>query len=158
MNKNLILLILFAIIVIPVFLLLQNKILLPSKQTETPKQSITIDGHTFSLLLAKTEAEKEKGLSGKSSISQDTGMLFIFDKADFYDFWMKDMEFPLDIIWINKDKIVTIQDDLQPATTTDVTLIPRFKSIAPADRVLEINAGLAKKYNFKNGDTVKISL
>lgn len=158
MNRNLVLLVLFAIIVIPAFLLIQNQLLSKTQQSLRSGPNILIDGHIFSLLLAKSEAEKEKGLSDRASVDMNTGMLFIFDKEGNYDFWMKRMRFPLDIIWMNKNKIVTIAEDLQPATSSDDTEIPRFKSVVPADTVLEINSGLSKKYNFKVGDSVKINL
>src|SRR4051812_34888171 len=55
----------------------------------------------FNLLVAKSETERQKGLSGRKSLSQNQGMIFIFDHPDKYGFWMKDMLFPIDIIYIN---------------------------------------------------------
>ncbi len=115
--------------------------------------TVTIDNATFSVMVAKTEADREKGLSGRNSMPQTEGMIFLFDKPDNYSFWMKDMKFPLDMIFINKDKIVDIFPSVPIKNQTDMET-PREK----ADSVLEINAGLVKKYNFKIGDLVKTSL
>ena len=120
-------------------------------------KTISIDGQTFNIQIANTEAEKEKGLADRQNLAQDSGMLFPFDRPDYYGFWMKGMLIPLDIIYFNKDKIVTIVNDIQPPTPANNQL-PIFKPVSPADSVLEINAGLSKKYNFQVGDSVKFSL
>ena len=81
-------------------------------------------------------------------------MLFPFEKADYYSFWMKNMKFPIDIIYINKNHIVTIHQNIKPPKTKEESL-PIYKPEDPSDTVLEINAGLSEKYKFKKGDTVK---
>ena len=125
----------------------QNKFKLGTQTT------VTIDNQTFTVDTAKTEADQEQGLSGRQSLAKDHGMLFIFNKPDIYRFWMKDMKFPLDIIYIKNDKITTILDNLQnPSSPSDY--LPVYQPDQPSDRVLEINAGLARKNNFKVNDTV----
>ena len=115
----------------------------------------TINNQAFTLFVAKTPQEKEIGLSEKTSLAENSGMLFVFDKVDYYSFWMKTMKIPIDIIYINKDKIVTIIENSQPPKSLSENL-PIYKPDEPADKVLEINAGLSKKYGFKKGDFVKI--
>lgn len=155
--RQAIILIVLALIIIPVVILFQN---FGSKtaQQQITKPYLTINGHNLKLELANSTDQKIKGLSGRISLPQDNGMLFIFDKPDIYDFWMKGMKFPLDIIWIYKNKIVTIEDNLEPTAEIDPLKIPRVRSVLPSDTVLEINAGLAKKYNFKINDQVTIAL
>lgn len=137
--------------------LVQNKSQDKQLQKSPSNPTIAIDNQIFNLLVATTLPEQELGLSKRQSMPSNVGMLFIFDKPDYYGFWMKDMLFPLDIIFIKNDKIVTIVNDLQyPKNNTSKLQI--FKPAQPADKVLEINAGLTRKYNFKLGDTVKISL
>lgn len=114
----------------------------------------TINSQTFNLIAAKSAKDKEIGLSNKNSLPQNTGMIFIFDKADFYSFWMRNMKFPIDILFINGNKIVTIFQNAQPQKNE--VSIPIYKSKEPADKVLEINAGLSQKYNIKEGDIIKI--
>ena len=115
--------------------------------------TVTIQGHVFNVTVAKTPQEKETGLSQKTSLAQDSGMLFPFDTPDFYSFWMKNMKIAIDIIYINKDHVVTVFDNLQPPKSPDENL-SIFKPDEPADKVLEINAGLSQKFGIKKGDKV----
>ena len=112
----------------------------------------TIDKNTFKLLIAKTSQEKELGLSKRDSLPKDTGMLFLFDSADYYAFWARDMRFPIDIIFINNDKIVTIFKDIKPQKDQNNLPILRPKEVS--NLVLEINAGLSEKYKFHEGDLI----
>lgn len=125
----------------------------PSVFKKTP--TATINNQAFNLKVAKTNEEKQTGLSNLSSLPQDQGMIFPFGKPDYYSFWMRDMKFPIDIIYIKENKIVTIYENLQPPKTKGETP-PIYRPDEPSDTVLEINAGLSKKYNFKKGDAVKI--
>jgi len=115
--------------------------------------TVTIDNVTFNVLVSKTQEDREKGLSGRDFLPQDEGMIFLFDKPDYFSFWMKGMKFPLDMIFINNSKIVAIFRNVPIQNPTD-TENPHLI----ADKVLEINAGISKKNNFKVGDFVKISL
>jgi uncharacterized protein len=124
-------------------------ILVPLKGTLT----VTIDNHVFKVAKAASQKEREIGLSETKSISQDQGMLFLFDKPDYYPFWMKNMEFSIDIIYISNDTIVTIKENAQPPKNKENSII--YTPAKPSDKVLEIQSGLSKKYNFKNGDKVK---
>ncbi|MBI2074867.1 MAG: DUF192 domain-containing protein [Candidatus Levybacteria bacterium] len=121
--------------------------------SKTP--TATVNNQKFNLLIPKTTSDKEIGLSKYSSLPQNTGMLFIFERADFYSFWMRDMKFPIDIIFIKGDKIATIYENVQPPKSKDES-IPLYKPTSASDKVLEINANLSKKYNIKEGNTVKI--
>jgi len=118
----------------------------------TPEKTVTIHNQTFTVSIASTIQEQEKGLSGRTSLPQNQGMYFPFSSSGFYAFWMKEMKFPLDIIFINNGKVVTVYKDLQPARSDNP---PIYKPYQPANAVLEINAGLASKYTISDGDTVK---
>ncbi len=113
-----------------------------------------INNHEFKLILAKTEGEKQVGLSKYKSLSEDSGMLFVFDKEGEYSFWMKDMKFPIDIIYIRNGKIVTIYENTKNPKSPSEDLII-YKPTESADKVLEINAELSKKYGFALGDSVE---
>ena len=114
----------------------------------------TIDNHIFKLIIAGSQKEKEIGLSETKSLPEDQGMLFPFEKPDYYSFWMKNMKIPIDIIYINKDEIVTIHRNVQPPTNQNESLII-YTPDGPSDKVLEIIGGLSEKYSFKKGDKVK---
>jgi len=130
-----------------------------STLTSARNQKIAdIKGHRISLEIADDETEQRKGLSARDSLPKDKGMLFKFKKADTHTFWMKDMRFPIDIIFINNDKIVTIHHNVPAFMDTNKTPnLTIYAPKSPADKVIEINAGLAKEYEIKEGDTIKIN-
>jgi uncharacterized membrane protein (UPF0127 family) len=121
---------------------------------KTPQ--VTINNHIFNLAIAKTDTEKKIGLSKYRNIPQNFGMLFPFGKPDYYSFWMKNMKFPIDIIFIRNNKIVTIFKNASPPKSNN-ELLPIYRNQNLSDTVLEINTGLSDKYNFKTGDLVKIN-
>lgn len=109
----------------------------------------------ISLIVVDTEATRELGLSNRASLGEDQAMLFVFDKPDMYEFWMKDMQFPIDIIWLDADKtIVFIESDVSPDSYPDSTFAPDKNSLF----VLETNAGFVKKNNLKVGDKLNLDL
>ncbi len=124
-------------------------------KTSSIKNNISkleIGNKTISVEIAQTEAERTKGLSGRKNLSPDSGMLFIFDKPDFYQFWMKDMNFPLDIVWLDKNyQVVDLTENLlpssYPATVTSLKL---------AQFVLEMASGSIEGLQIKVGDRLKL--
>ncbi len=124
-------------------------------------QSVKINNQEIKVEIADTPALREQGLSGHKPLADNEGMLFVFDHAEKYNFWMKDMLFPIDIIWlaprslgeagIDSDfKIVDITKNVSPDTYPKT-----FAPILPAQYVLEVSAGLADKYSWQIGDQVK---
>lgn len=118
---------------------------------------VTIDKQEFSVEVAQTPKAQQQGLSDRKNLPEHQGMLFIFEKPGIYPFWMRRMDFPLDLIYINQNKIIQIFKNA-PVPTSQINNLPIYQSTEPADKVLEINAGLSDKYGFKKGDTVTISL
>lgn len=142
------------IVLVVIFFVFGGIILYQFMSKPVPKTKLTINKHTFSVKTATTSAEQQQGLSGTKSLPKDQGVLFVFKTADKYPFWMKDMQFPIDIIFIRDKKVVQIISDV-PVPKKDQT--PQiYQPKAAADQVLEINAGLAKEYQFKTNDTVEI--
>ncbi len=85
----------------------------------------------------------------RKSLPQDKGMLFVFEKEKIHPFWMKNMRFPLDIIWLDANKkIVDIYQNAQPCKETCDSIIPK----SAATFVLEVNAGFVEKNKIKVGD------
>src|SRR5579863_8318724 len=101
----------------------------------SPTKTVTINSHTFSVTLAQTEKDKELGLTIKSSLPQDQGMYFPFSSAGYYSFWMGNMKFPIDIIFIHNGKVVTIFSKAQPQDASKPAVI--FKPTEPSNAVLE---------------------
>ena len=107
----------------------------------------------FYVEVADTLNEREKGLSGKQSLEINKGMLFIFEKETLSGFWMKDMNFPIDIIWIDKNmRIIGIEKS--PVPCEEGKECPVFYPKREAMYVLEINSGLSKMYDFGEKDSV----
>lgn len=107
----------------------------------------------FKVEVAKSDRAKVKGLSNRKKIPQDKGMLFVFDKPEIYEFWMKDMLVPLDIVWINDSKIVDISRSISPPAKNAESA--KVRSKAPAQHVLEIYAGTVPSWQV--GDSVDIT-
>jgi len=107
--------------------------------------------------VAKSEIERRKGLSGRSSLLENSGMLFFFDQEDVYPpFWMKDMEMAIDIIWINDSQIVQIDHSVQPSRDLPESELKLYLPSQPIDYVLETAAGFSEKNNLQLGDTLTI--
>jgi uncharacterized membrane protein (UPF0127 family) len=102
--------------------------------------------------IADTEAERVQGLSGKKAIKEVDGLLFVFPESDFHSIWMKDMNFPIDIIWIDENlKVVGIEKGVTPDT------YPRaFRPSRPVKYILETNVHFSDTYSFKAGHEVQL--
>lgn len=121
------------------------------------KKSLAIKNQTFEVEVADTALSQSRGLSGKEGLGDSQGMLFIFDRPSNYGFWMKDMKFPIDIIWINRSRIAGFSENLQPEPKKSVFSLPIYYPPESIDKVLEVNAGAVKRYNFSEGDEISIS-
>lgn len=142
------------IFIVPSAILFLLSTLYVFTQNKGPKAKI--GSYEFNLAIAKTDKEKQIGLAKYKNIPQNFGILFPFEKPDYYAFWMKGMKFPIDIIYIKQNKIVDIHENIQPPKS-DNEQLPIIKPKETSDMVLEINANLSDKYNFKIGDLVKIN-
>lgn len=113
---------------------------------------VKIGGQMLKVDLALTPAEQEKGLSGKISLASNTGMLFIFPEPGKYYFWMKNMNFPIDMIWFDENlQVIFIQKDVLPESYPE-TFGPNQNS----KYVLEVSAGFSEKNNLIAGDRLEI--
>ena len=114
-------------------------------------KTVIINSQKIAVEVADTLATRQKGLSGRACITPDEGMLFVFERPGRLPFWMKDMKFPLDIIWISPDhKVVAQEIDLSPKTYPD-SFINKDK---PAQYVLEIQANRSKSLGIHLGTPV----
>ena len=105
----------------------------------------------YTVELAVTNEEKIQGLSGRKNLPPAHGMLFLYDHKEQYPFWMNDMYIPLDFIWFDGNKVVDVTQNVSPEQSVP---LPVITPIVPADKVLEVNAGEAAKYQIKVGDAV----
>ncbi len=126
--------------------------------TQVPTKTMTIGSKTIQVETANTESARQKGLGGRTSLPADSGMLFIFDsKGVTPTFWMKDMQIPLDMVWISGNKIVKIDKKIPapPAGTQDAQL-KIYPAGRPIDYVLEVNGGFCDTGGIKIGDAVTL--
>lgn len=114
-------------------------------------KTIKIGQAKISVEIADTPEKKAKGLSGRTSLPENQGMLFVFEKPDYYSFWMKDMFIPLDFVWISNSQVVEITQNVKPEDYQPPKALTPQNEV---NQVLEIKAGLAQKLNLKLGDKV----
>ena len=107
--------------------------------------------------IADTVAARARGLSYRDSLGENNGLYFIFDSPGNQAFWMKDMNFPIDIIWIKDDKIVGVAENVMPQPGAQLWQLKSYSSPVPVNRVLEVNAGWFAKNGIKIGDEAKLT-
>ncbi len=112
------------------------------------QRTVDLNGK-LTLDIADTPSARELGLGGRTSMAKDHGMIFVFEKPGIYPFWMKGMHFPLDIVWINQGIVQEVVNMHAPVNT--VVMPDTHVPIHPADRVLEVNAGVAQELGIKPG-------
>ncbi len=114
------------------------------------QNQLTVGSVTIDVEIANTEARRAQGLSNRTNLPDQSGMLFIFPQPGRHSFWMKGMNFPLDFIWVRDGQVIQLSTYV-PATQPPVTLTPD----RPVDQVLEVAAGFIDKYGIKVGDEVR---
>ena len=114
--------------------------------------TVQVGGKTVRVTVADTPETRQKGLGGRNSLAPDEGMLFIFPQDGEYGFWMKDMKFPIDILWLSSARrVVYMAQSVSPDTYPQT-----FTPTMPARYVLELPAGYAKAYTVDVGDEVRL--
>jgi uncharacterized protein len=113
-----------------------------------PHASLRLGDGVFKTRIAKTPEELTKGLSGTHTLREDQAMLFIFDRDGTWPMWMKDMQYPIDIIWLDKDKnVVHIVKNAPPESYP----YESFESKEDARFVVELPAGTVDKKSITIG-------
>lgn len=106
----------------------------------------------FQFEIADTDTKRRVGLSGRTEVPHNYGMLFVFDVPDRYGFWMKDMRVPIDIIWLRDDgTIIEISSDISPSTYPEVFYPPEKVSY-----VLETAVGEAQRQGWRPKDRISL--
>jgi uncharacterized protein len=103
--------------------------------------------------VAATGSARRQGLSGRASLAEDRGMLFVYPDHVERTYWMKGMRFPIDIVWIDRGRVTGVEPNV-PVPVGDN--LPLYPSRAPADRVLEVRAGWAARHGVVRGDRVAV--
>ena len=118
---------------------------------------VRVEDSRFEVEVADTEQLIRKGLTGRPYLEERRGMLYIPDGPEAGGFWMKGMQFPLDIIWIGSDcRVVDVNANVKPPPPgTPDDDIRRYRSYPAAAYTLEVNSGEASRFNIRVGDKVE---
>ena len=117
-----------------------------------------IGDNTVKLEVADTDAKIERGLMFRTSLDNDSGMVFLFTPPRKVKFWMFNCFIPLDMIFTKDGKVVKIEANVQPCKSKDPRQCPTYPEDAVmVDKVVEVNAGYCKKHGIKEGDSIEFS-
>jgi len=112
---------------------------------------VELGGHVVGVTIANTPETRARGLSGRMALAPDEGMLFMFPEDGRYGFWMKDMLFSIDILWLSDEgRIVSMVQNLSPETYPKT-----FEPEQAARSVLELRAGWVKEHGVQLGDIIR---
>ncbi len=127
--------------------------LTPSKQEYETHPQLIVKGKIFQLEIADTPAKQELGLSYRPSLPDDHAMIFVFPKAGAWPFWMKDMNFLIDMIWLDPTfKVVFSKKEALPDSYPTL-----YSSPTPALYVLETNAGFMDEFKIATGTKLVVT-
>lgn len=114
------------------------------------------DGDTINVAIADNPLKRIQGLSGLENLANDEGMLFVFDDSGKHGIWMKNMNFAIDILWLNDTGEVVHVVERAPIANDDMGLLV-YQNDTPARYVLEIPAGKVAEKEIKIGSIVEVS-
>ena len=142
------------LILIIVVLVFTSTILAKANEKYNYKyKNVEINGNVFNLEVADSDLLQTIGLMYRDNLNENSGMLFIMDKPMKAAFWMKNMNFPIDMVFIKQNKIVTIIEDIPVCKKESC---PRYRSKDMIDSVIEFNSGTCKKYSISAGQKITI--
>jgi len=125
--------------------------------TKAPTIALQIKNQIINLEVVKNQPDQEKGLSGRNSLATNAGMLFVFPKAHYPAFWMKNVKFSLDFLFLHNKKVVTVLQQV-PFPTSSTSDLPQYKPEEPSDMVIELPAGKISELSIKKGDVLNFTL
>lgn len=115
--------------------------------------SAFVGGEAIQLFISDNECKRILGLSGRDILEEGEGMLFVFEETDYNGIWMKDMNFPIDIIWLDEEySVVKIEENVLPETYPKI-----FGDDVLSKYVVELNSGFVSRVGLNIGDVVDIS-
>lgn len=116
------------------------------------KRSIIIGETALVVDVADESQQQERGLGGRTILTEGTGMLFVYSKSDIYSVWMKNMHFNIDVMWFNEyGELVYYMQDLSPDTYPYV-----FSPTQKSKYIIEVPAGFIKQEGIKLGDKIDL--
>lgn len=147
-----------ALIIFLLALVIIISVVNSTSKNPLPQGRVILGGQEIEVDIADNMITRERGLSGREPLGENQGMLFIFGYPSIQSFWMKDMKFALDMIWIMGDVVVGITENVPPPPKDNPLNLPSYPSPQAVNRVLEVNAGTASRLGLKIGDKIEIKL
>lgn len=157
MNRAIISLLLVSLLTSFFIFLGYNFLYKVNQNDETIK--IKINNEEFNLSVARTDEDRKKGLAKFDSIKENEGMVFIFDTPGNYSFYMKDMKFNIDIVFLNERKeVVSIFKNAKTTDYVNPLQYEAYKPDYPSKYVLEFKEGTIQKIGLKLGDKIDFEI
>jgi hypothetical protein len=127
------------------------------KYQTTNTTTVKIGNAEVNAEIADNDAKRIRGLMFRDSLGKDEGMLFVFGSEGKHGIWMMNMSFPIDVIWMDKDKkVVFVEHSVPPC---DALLVcPIYEPLTAAKYILEVNSGYAKRHGIEFGKVAYFQL
>jgi len=142
------------VVIIILFILTLSLVYFYISKTSTNNEGylrIKVNDIVVNAEIANTDAEKINGLTNKTNLEENQGMLFVFSEEDYYGFWMKNMKIPIDMIFIDKDNtVIDIWKDAQPCKENCTSYVSKEKSMY----VLEVKSNFTDRHNVTIGSKI----
>ncbi len=155
MRKKMILILLIVVVVMGI--LIASYLSMSTESSGLKTSRFLVGEKKIEVEIADSTSTRATGLSYRNSLDEDRGMYFIFNSLSSHSFWMKDMNFPIDIIWIKDDKIVGVAENVPNQPGAQLWQLKSYSPPEPVNRVLEVNAGWAAKNGIKIGDRAELT-
>lgn len=138
-----------------IFILLFSFFILKKKDVgifpNYPIKKVVLGGKTFRLYVADNQMRQSKGLSGLDKMPEDAGMIFIFKNRGFYSFWMKEMNFPLDFVFLDGNLVVYQIENVAPSSFPHT-----FTADKKFDKAIELNSGTISRLKISQNDKLTL--
>ncbi|MDZ4231272.1 MAG: DUF192 domain-containing protein [Patescibacteria group bacterium] len=122
------------------------------------RTAVVIRGERFRVDVADSASKRALGLGGREPLAADEGMLFIFPSSANRSFWMKDVSFSIDIVWIAGDRVVGFAKEVESQVGEPIHQLIRYHSPEAVDKVLEVASGTVDGVGMMVGDGVNVKL
>ena len=151
-----------SIFIIIMFILVaffnQSPVNIISDYNQNNSELILPNGNVVVVEIADTFKQRSEGLSGRDNLNADSAMLFVFDKESYYSFWMPDMNFSIDIVWLDSEyRVVDVAKNIKPMPELAQSDLPTYINKNPAMYVIEFNAGFFDLNNLALGQKIKLT-
>lgn len=137
--------------------IVSGALFLGSLDTAEKMAQVVLNEQYIKVQIARDTKDIARGLSYKKALGLNEGMIFLFKQPGYYGFWMKDMNFPIDIVWISGREVVGFLERVTNSSERfDNVEIPVYYPSKPVDKVLELAAGRVHLLQLRIGDVITI--